>query len=57
MDNVNNTLLADLHSYLIPPDPQFNNKQDMIMFNFKVTEVRGCGELEMAAQVAHCLGS
>jgi len=39
LDNVNNGLLADLHSNLIPADVQFNNKQDVVQFNFKITEV------------------
>jgi hypothetical protein len=40
LDNRNNSLVADLHSVLIPPDPSFNNRNDAVMFNFKVTEVR-----------------
>lgn len=39
LDNVNNGLVADLHSGLIPADTAFNNRNDAIMFNFKVTEV------------------
>lgn len=43
LDNVNNVLLADLHSYLIPPDPAFNNRTDIVSVSLKVTEVRGSG--------------
>eukprot|EP00879_Flechtneria_rotunda_P023635 GHRR01025009.1.p1 GENE.GHRR01025009.1~~GHRR01025009.1.p1 ORF type:complete len:378 (+),score=81.41 GHRR01025009.1:302-1435(+) len=39
LTNVNNTLVADLHSYMITPDTQFNNRARIIMFNFKVTEI------------------
>ncbi|KAF6262421.1 hypothetical protein COO60DRAFT_1676006 [Scenedesmus sp. NREL 46B-D3] len=39
LDNVNNGLVADLHSGLIPADTAFNNRNDAIMFNFKVTEI------------------
>jgi hypothetical protein len=41
LDNINNGLLADLHSNLIPADAQFNNKLDVVQFNFKITEVNG----------------
>jgi hypothetical protein len=55
LDNRNNSLVADLHSGLIPPDPSFHNRNDAVMFNFKVTEVGVC-----AAAAAHgytCLDS
>jgi hypothetical protein len=39
LDNRNNGLVADLHSGLILPDPAFNNRNDAIVFSFKVTEV------------------
>lgn len=39
MDNVNNGLVADLHSGLVTPDTQFLNKNDIVVFNFQITEV------------------
>lgn len=42
LDNVNNGLVADLHSYLISPDTQFLNKDNAVVFNFKITEVSVC---------------
>jgi hypothetical protein len=50
LDNRNNSLVADLHSGLIPPDPAFNNRNDAVMFNFKVTEV---GWLVQSHQLWH----
>jgi hypothetical protein len=53
LDNRNNSLVADLHSGLIPPDPSFNNRNDAVMFNFKVTEVSVCQRQQQ--MVTHAL--
>lgn len=39
-NDAKNTLVADLNSYLAPPDAQHLNKKQMISFVGKVTEVR-----------------
>ncbi len=39
LDNINNTLVPDLHSYMIPADTQFAGKEDLVTMNFKITEV------------------
>lgn len=42
MDNVNGTLVTNLHGGLLPGDPQFFGRDNAVMFNFKVTEVWWC---------------
>lgn len=39
MDNVNNTLLADLNGQLTQPEAAQNNRADLVQFNFRVTQV------------------
>lgn len=43
LDNLNNSLVPDLHSYMIPADTQFLNRDNAVMFNFKITEVSAAG--------------
>lgn len=57
MDNVNNTLLADLNGRLTQPEAAQNNRGDIVQFNFKVVQVCLLGTKPKSTKaLCRCLG-